>query len=232
MIKCLIIEDDLSNQIILRKKIERFYPELEIIEVIDNVTDAIAFLNKEKVDIVFSDMQIIGGTGLDVFRSLNKSIDFEVIYITAHTDFAIQAINIKASYYLVKPIEDNQLIEAMDRVLDNISKTSGTSGILISTKSRQLKLQFKSIYSLKSEGPYTRIFTSNKEILSSKNLGKYELELPKNLFFRAHHSHVVNMEKISKITLGKNAQLELDNGSLIPIAQRRLKELKSHLKET
>lgn len=145
MIKCLIIEDDLSNQIILQKKIEKFYPNIEIVDVIDNVKDAIAFLNKEHVDIVFSDMQIIGGSALDIFSTTSKPLDYEVIYITAHTDFAIQAINLKASYYIVKPIKDEVLIEAMDRVLDTIAKKSGSAGLMVTTKNNQFKLPFKNI---------------------------------------------------------------------------------------
>lgn len=230
MIKCIIIEDDLSNQIILQKKLEKYYPNLEVLTVIDNVDEAVAFLKKEKVDIVFSDMHIIGGTGLDVIKAVSKSLNFEVIYITAHTDMVIQAINTKASYYIVKPIKDKELIAAMDTVMNVITKRNGSSGIMIVTKSKQFKVQYNDIIALKSEGAYTRIYTEDKEIVSSKNLGKFESELPTDRFFRIHHSYIVNIEKISKLTSGRNGEVELVNGKTLSVAQRRAKDLRSLLK--
>jgi len=231
MIRCLIIEDDLSNQIILQNKLFRLYPEIEVIDIIDNVNDAIIFLKENEVDLVFADMHIIGGTSLDVFRAIEAPLNFEIIYITAHTDLAIDAINMKASYYLIKPIKDKPFRDGMARLLEIIDNKKGGAGIWISTKTEQCKIPFSSIIYMASDGAYTKIVTEDKDFLSSRNLGKFESELPKNLFYRIHHSYIVNLDKVKKVQFGKNSFVNISDDISLPVAQRRLKDLKTLMKE-
>jgi two-component system LytT family response regulator len=221
MISCVIIEDEIAGQQILLSKISNYYPECEVLEIIDNKEQAVAFLNNNKVDLVFLDVQIKGGTGLDVMNEVHEK-NFEAIFITAYDQYAIEALNASASYYILKPIRDLDFKKGMQTVLAKLKKSSSSTTILIPNKGSYSILKFEDIIYFESDGSYTKVLTSEECILSSKNLGYYEKILPAEQFIRPHHSYIVNLAKIQLLKKGRSGILEMKNGIEIPVSQRKM----------
>lgn len=167
MIKCLIVEDEQAGQQILLRKLTNLYPECNVLSIIDNKDEAVQFINNNELDLVFLDVQIIGGTGLDVLQECQKR-NFETIFITAYDNFAISALNENASYYLLKPIMDEEFAKGMSIVLDKIKSTKSPTKILIPNKGAYLPINLVDILYFESDGAYTYVVTSEERVLSSK----------------------------------------------------------------
>lgn len=224
MINCLIVEDEIAGQTILSKKINTFFPECKVNAIIESKGEAIDYLKDNAVDLVFLDVHLKGGTGLEVLMS--SEINFETVFITAHREYAIEALNNGASYYLLKPIQDSEFRKGLEIILERIKQKKVVSTILVSDRNIQIPIKVEDILYFKSEGSYSHIHTASNQFLSSKNIGYYEQLLTDN-FIRTHHSYLVNNKKISRLVKGRSGLLVLSNGDEIPVSQRRLNEFLS-----
>jgi two-component system LytT family response regulator len=230
MIRCLIVEDEFAAQQILLKKIAMYYPEVQVLDVINNKNDAVDFIDRNELDLVFLDVQIKGGTGIDVLQSAAKR-DFETVFITAYDQYAIEALNENASYYLLKPIRDADFQKGLSLILARINAKKESSFILVPNKGIQLSIRTEDIIYLESDGAYTSIVTNADTYLSSKNLGYYEKTLTTNHFVRSHHSYIVNLSKIQSLKRGRSGLLIMKNGIEIPVAQRRMNDFLEYFVE-
>lgn len=221
MIKCIIVEDEIAGQLILKKKLQINFPEINVLCVVDNVNEAVLQIDNEKPDLVFMDVQIKGGTGFDVLERL-EYLNFETIFITAYDNYAIEAINKNASYYLLKPLSNDEFIIGVEKILERIKQKNGLPFILVPSKGIQIPLSLDDVYFLESSGAYTNINSETEKFVSSRNLGYYEKTLPPKQFIRTHHSFLVNIHKVEKIIKGRSGTLIMKNGVEIPISQRRI----------
>jgi two-component system LytT family response regulator len=221
MIKSVIIEDEKASQELLAMKLAVLFPEIKIIKVIDNVHEAVACLSSSDINLVFMDNQIKGGSASDILDQLPAELPFSIIYITAFAEYAIEALNRGASYYLLKPFGEEDLKMAVQKVLhvfyenNNIIQISG-SGV------NQMVSISELVY-IESQGTYSIFHTeSGRTIVSSKNLGYFEVRLPSATFFRIHHSCIINMNFISSIQKGQHPKVILKtDGIQLEISQRR-----------
>ena len=231
MINCVIVEDEFAGQQMLTHKLKTLFPECEILAIIDNKVEAVKFLNSNKsIDLVFLDVQIKGGTGIDVLESIEEK-NFEAIFVTAYDRYAIDALNASASYYLLKPIRDDEFKKGMSIVLSKINKSNTSNTILIPYKGSYNAIKFEDIIYFESDGAYTNVVTKEERILSSKNLGYYEKSLPKDQFKRSHHSYIVNVKHLQLLIKSRTGTLRMINGIEIPISQRRMQEFMQFLQE-
>jgi two-component system LytT family response regulator len=237
MIRCLIVEDEFAAQQMLVKKIHTHYPEIEIVGIVDNKDDAVDFIDNNELDLVFLDVQIKGGTGLDVLQSCARR-DFEPVFVTAYDHYAMDALNENASYYLLKPIRDVEFCKGMSVVLTRIqlqkerdepSKDSGF--ILVPHKGMQQAIQTEEIIYLESDGAYTSLVTESGNYISSRNLGFYDKSLNPQQFIRSHHSFIVNISQIQSFKKGRSGLLLMKNGKEIPVAQRRMNDFLDYFAE-
>jgi two-component system LytT family response regulator len=116
MIKCVIVEDELTGQALLADKLKRLFPEITVKCIIDNKQEAVTYLNHNVVDIVFLDNRLKGGFGLDVIQQMEHP-DFEVIFATAYSQYAVEALNNGAIFYLLKPFSDADFSEAVEKAI-------------------------------------------------------------------------------------------------------------------
>lgn len=230
MIKCLIVEDEFAAQQLLIKKIELFYPQVAIAAVINNKDEAIAWINAQEPQLVFLDVQIKGGTGLEILQEVTYR-NFEAIFLTAYDNYAIEALNRNASYYLLKPIRNADFQKGMDIVLARISEKSSSDFLLVPSKGIQLSIHTDEILYLESEGAYTHVVTGNDRYITSKNIGYYEKVLPAKRFVRSHHSFIVNLSRIQAFKKGRSGVLILRNGTEIPVSQRRMNDFRDYFTE-
>jgi two-component system LytT family response regulator len=221
MIKCIIVEDEIAGQIILKKILKDKFPEINVLCVVDNVDEAVLQINDKKPDLVFMDVQIKGGTGFDVLKSIESS-NIEIIFVTSYEEYAISAINENASYYLLKPISQNEFKIGVEKILERMKQHKILTSILVSSKGLQIPMSLDFIFFLESQGSYTYINSESEKFVSPKNLGYYEKTLPPKQFIRTHHSFLVNIQKVEKIIKGRSGTLIMKNGIEIPISQRRI----------
>jgi len=240
MIKAVIIEDEFNALNTLDKLIKYTQKDIEVVAKIDNVTDAISFLKEEAPDLVFLDIELIGGNAFQILEAL-ESISFKIIFTTAYDEFAIKAIKFDTIDYLLKPIDSEELSECIDRfrvgykkeqvyknALDKVSeinKKEIDKTLLIKTADAQYFLQTKDIVRCQSDGAYTIFYTVDKKIMSARNLKYYENILSEHTFVRIHQSHLVNIKYIR--TINSNNTVYLTNDEVIPVATRK----KSYLKQ-
>lgn len=240
MIKAVIIEDEFNALNTLDKLIKYTQKDIEVVAKIDNVTDAISFLKEETPDLVFLDIELIGGNAFQILEAL-ESISFKIIFTTAYDEFAIKAIKFDTIDYLLKPIDSEELSECINRfrvgykkeqvyknALDKVSelnKKEIQKTLLIKTADAQYFVQTKDIVRCQSDGAYTIFHTVDKKIMSARNLKYYENILSEHTFVRVHQSHLVNIKYIKK--MNSNNTVHLTNNEVIPVATRK----KSYLKQ-
>jgi len=219
MIHCAIIEDEDQEQVLLQTLIERLYPEIVIDTIIDNVKQATEFLTQSRVDLVFLDNHLKGGYGLDVIKNTIHQ-GFEVIYETAYSDYAIEALNKGAAYYLLKPYSEFQFKVAVEKAIRKINEKNR---LLVISSGHDGILKLDDILFIHSDGPYTHfILKDNPRVMASKNLGYFEKRLPENIFFRTHHSYIVNIDHVKKVEKSPTLKLVLSDGhTRIPVSQRK-----------
>ncbi|WP_047245767.1 LytR/AlgR family response regulator transcription factor [Maribacter thermophilus] len=240
MIEAIIVEDEFNALNTLDKLIKYTQKDIEVVAKIDNVEDAISFLKKRTPDLVFLDIELIGGNAFQILEALD-SIAFKLIFITAYDEFAIKAIKFDTIDYLLKPIDSDELSACLDRfrevfkkeqvyksALDKVAEINDKEiqkTLLIKTADAQYFLQIKDIVRCQSDGAYTVFHTVDKKIMSARNLKYYENILSEHTFVRVHQSHLVNIKYIK--TIGSNNTVCLTNDEKIPVATRK----KSYLKQ-
>ncbi len=237
----LIIDDNTSIREGLRIMLEAQGIEPSTIKEASNVQQGIAAIKQQQPDIVFLDVEMPDGTGFDLLKSL-QPIDFQLIFITAHNHYAIKAFEFSAIDFLQKPIDEDELQRALGRARQALNRQDMEQQLkILSENLHNLHLQEKkialrdqeNIYFVKvqdivqcqANGAYTLFhFDDQKTIIVSKTLKEYEEMLTPYLFFRAHHSHLINLNKIKQFNKLDSCLVMLD-GSKIAVSVRKKEEL-------
>ncbi|RQO29682.1 hypothetical protein DBR32_15610 [Taibaiella sp. KBW10] len=245
--KVVIIEDEISCQQYLKQILLDNIAGIEIMAIIDNVPDSITRLKELKPDLVFLDVEIKLGSGFDILRSIDDR-SFEVIFTTAFNTFAVDAFRCSAVDYLLKPLQINQVIEAVNKVKRTNNRTNSPDlidKILLRLQSHSMQKNKLIIYTTEgmefvetsdimfseAKGNYTDVWLSNgTKITASKKLKEIEESLPVQSFFRVHNSYIVNLDFIKKYHKGRNGYLSLLNGKGIPVAESRKEDFMEWIK--
>ena len=246
MIKALLIDDEQKARNVLRHYIETFIPNISEIREASSVDDALLTLESYTPQIVFLDIEMPHRNGFDFLKSVQE-IKFEVIFTTAYNQYAIQAIRFSALDYLLKPVDPEELVAAVQRfeemaketkeredlyknLVENIGKKD-INGFRIAVPSME-GVQFfnvTDILRLEAEGSYTRIvLTNRKPFVASKTLKHFEEMLDDFNFIRTHKSHLVNQEHIKGMTSDREFVV-LSDDSKVEISRRKKEEVMQHL---
>lgn len=240
MIKALLIDDEKDARQILRILIEKYYNDrIEIIGEADDVDPGIKAIEKLQPDVIFLDIQMKTGTGFDILMKLKK-IPFEVIFITAHNQFALEAFKFSAFGYLLKPIKRadlNDIIVKLEKQLDGkkrdisnrlkiLIENYGDDGeikkLIIPNIEGFQVVKISEIIRLEGERNYTKfILTNNKKITTSKNLGEYENLLNSHGFFRIHQSTIVSLRHVSAYLKTDGGIIETSDGAQSKLSRHR-----------
>lgn len=242
MIKTLIIDDEHNASEFLEKMLKRYFPnKFHICQTCDNIDDAVILIEQCQPELVFLDIQMPQKNGFELFK-LVKDINFEVIFTTAHSEYAIEAIKRSALDYLLKPINQIDLLGAINRFEQKNNKTkqekrldllienldSGETAhkkIAISTESGYEFIKYNTIIYLEAQSNYTKFYlTNNSSLTTSKTLKYFEEILPSSLFFRVHKSYLVNLNFIKRFTKGDEQIIELITGHKLPVSIRKKDE--------
>jgi len=240
--RTLIIDDEQNVREALKGLLRLWSPQTEVLGEAAGVSEALEKINALKPDLIFLDVEMADGTGFDLLKQLPER-DFEVIFATAHQHYAIGAIRMSACDFLLKPIDPDDLVAAIERAKTQLKLHGGdpidvmlqhASGI----KDRIVLKDLENIYVLKiqdvihceADGRYTRFHVKDqpRPILVSTNLKEYDMLLSSHEFVRIHHSHLVNLNHILKIDK-VNLTVHLTEGQKVPISVRKKDELMKRL---
>lgn len=244
-----LVDDEPSNSELLQHFIKKYCPRVDVVGCADTKEDAIQIIPQLKPDILFLDIILDEGTGFDVLEAIHTD-DLQVIFVTAFDEFAIKAFKYNAVDFLLKPLQIEDLILAVNNAEDRIGKNqflenNRLQALMNAVSSEKInqdfiaiptieKIEFlktNSITYCKSDGKYTEFHSVNSKMLvSSKNLGEYEQLLDEAVFFRIHNSYIVNLNYVVNINKAAGNYIELENGTSLPIAKRRQESLHKFLK--
>lgn len=247
--KVLVIDNEESIRESFISALRVFCPQIEHIEEADSIASGKEKIESYEPELVFLDVELGDGTGMDLLSQLEK-ITFNIVFITAHNKYAIDAFKYSAIDFLLKPINPEELIRSVHRAekkcnSDNLVKQLTVLKNEYSNTSRQDKKivlsEHDSIHIVKSsdiiycssEGNYTTFYTSTSEgkIVISKNMKVFEDLLSPIGFIRVHNSYLININKIEKYDKGDGGLLYVTGGIKIPVSQRKKELLMSLFKK-
>ena len=247
MLKAIIIDDEESARETLEGLIKKFIGEVDIVAQVESVDAGVQAIKKYLPDVVFLDIQMPLGSGFELFDKLPE-IDFEVIFTTAHDQYAIKAIKFSALDYLLKPINPTELREAVEKVRQRKEKGTSPKNMDVFVENiKDLSSQFNRIVLPASEGlivvtvkeivrcegekNYTTFYLlDGKKIVISKTLKEYENLLADFNFFRIFQSHLINLGYIKKYLKGRGGEVEMADGTVLPVSREKKKELLDKLR--
>ena len=232
---CLIDDESLCRDA-LRIFLETGCPEAVIVGEADSLARAIALLQQMQPDLLLLDVDLGDGTGFDLLNRFPQP-SFRVIFTTAHDEFALRAFRYSAVDYLLKPVDPEELVAAVRRVLvsgdtpsrqrqlQQLSHNTSTrtfERITLNTGSGLLFIQTAEIMRLEAQGNYSFVFLENGERhLAAQSLATFEEMLPAPPFFRSHQSHIVNTRFVRKLAKDDGDSLWMTDKAVVPLARRR-----------
>ncbi len=238
--KVLIVEDEIDARKVLQYLINELFPSLQIVGQTGSVSEAKQLILTSHPDLVFLDVQLEDGTGFDLLNDCS-ALGFQVIFTTAYSNFALNAIKYSAIDYILKPVNPDELKRAVEKVIKIkekeveyemlktvVKKQQNTAKISINTAEQTYMLPIDDIIRLEADGAYTTIITRDKRVVASKNIKYFENILPANLFVRPHQSHLVNKSFIAEIN--RRGKLLLLNNEEVPISFRKKSMIRNLLK--
>ena len=239
----ILVDDEKNSREILQNYLVKYCPNINVVGQAENINEALELTKKNKLDIVFLDVEMPYGNAFDFIEQLTNP-EFEIVFVTAYDHYAIDALNSHAAYYLTKPISIDNLIKAVsfvteikekESLLQNqvlVPKTKFIEGkISIPTQNGFEVLDMQSILYAKADDNYTQLFLQNNtKKLVSKTLKYFEDALANNGFVRIHKSYLVNINCISKYNKGKGGTITLNNGKELSVSASKKSTLLSYFK--
>jgi len=228
-IKGIIVDDELSGRENLKTLIENYCTEIEIIGTASSSVEAKQMLEYLTPDVIFLDINMPVLDGFDFLENIDCS-KFKIVFVTAHTEYAIKAIKAKAVDYLLKPINIKELQQSVKRLM-NCSDLQPNDNLVSSKQTDKLVLPFSygfkvmntdEIIRLEAEDCYTHIVSTNeKKLTVSKTLRDFEDRLPGKYFFRIHKSYLINFNHIKDYSKLDGGFITMSDGAKIQISRRK-----------
>lgn len=238
MINAIIIEDEKKSREVLETLVKSNCPGVSLIDSAGSVAQGVELIRKVNPDLVFLDIEMADGSGFDLLEQLPQS-KFEVIFTTASDQHALRAIKYSAIDYLLKPIDAEELKNAVDKIqkkqssadnlenlqflLQNLRKPAEQySKITLPTGNAYEIVNVKDIIRCEADGSYTSFFLENKKkMLVSASLKHYEDLLPENDFIRVHHHHLININHVVRYLKTDGGYAVMSDGTQIEISRRK-----------
>jgi two-component system LytT family response regulator len=244
MVKCAIVDDEERARELLVHLLKAHCPQVQVAFTAKSPSEALRLIQNEEVDILFLDVEMEGTTGFDLLEQLEE-INFDIVFTTAHSEYAIQAIRFSAIDYLLKPIDPEELIAAVEKsssrkptrksetsteqikLLMQMIKHQDTvpNRITVPTLDGFIFLNVADIVHCLGETNYTNIFLNNgQKFLSSKSLKVYEELLSPYNFYRIHKSHLINLSYLKKYIKGDGGRVIMNDGTELEVSRRKKEE--------
>ena len=248
-LKTVLIDDEPRGISSMQRLLQINCPAVNVIGSFTDAIEAIDYVKFQNPDLIFLDIAMPVKNGFELLKEL-KGASFEVIFVTAHNQYMVEAFHFSAIDYLLKPVEDNLLIDAVERAKKRIEEKSGNKNIetflhnlkqsqspqkmrlcIPSIKGFQV-IELDDILYAESSGNYTNLHFLNKPMgCTSKPLHEYEKLLEDAGFVRIHKSILVNMLHVKEYLRGEGGSVLLSNGKEIEVSRRKKDIFLSRMKE-
>ncbi|MDP4261869.1 MAG: LytTR family DNA-binding domain-containing protein [Bacteroidota bacterium] len=240
MITAIIIDDETKGRLALREKLLGYCPQIKVLAEAASGEEAITLIQHHQPQLIFLDIEMPRMNGFEMLNDLPEK-NFHIIFTTAYDQYAIKAIKYAAFDYLLKPVDIEELITAISKIDATEINQTNKQVELLSQNMRLPKKQFSKlaiptldgltfyeindIIHLEANSNYTTIYLTNKiKITASKTLKDFEELLPEDIFFRTHHSHLINLNYIKRYMKGDGGQIEMQNGNFVDVSRRKKDE--------
>ncbi len=239
MINTILVDDEANSREILKNILEKNCPDIHIVDICKNVEEAYVSIVKNEPNLVFLDIEMPPQTGFDLLSKFSN-IHFDVVFTTAHNDYALQAIEFNCLSYILKPLSIEKVILAVEKVkskhqnlnqrkqLENLlynlnqSPNRQNNKIALPTLEGLEFILVSNIIRLEADGSCTRIFAKDgTNILTTRNLKEFETLLEGYSFCRVHRKSIININFISKYYKGEGGYVIMADKSNIAVSRRR-----------
>ncbi|MFK7786573.1 MAG: LytR/AlgR family response regulator transcription factor [Crocinitomicaceae bacterium] len=243
--KVLIVEDEFNSRRLIRKLLEDEFEDMVFLEA-SSVEEGIVLINEEKPELILCDIQLRNEKSFEIFLNVENQ-GFELIFITAHSEFALKAFDLGAAQYILKPVNRTKLYAAVEECIkriklrevnDNVKPAAATeltalNKIMVPGNQTSKIMHVEDIIFCKADGVYCKLYLEGgKEELLVKPLGFIEDKLSNHPhFFRPHKSFLINLNKVTAIS-GDKSMLTLKNNQVVPVGRSKKGELQELLKNT
>lgn len=239
-LNAILIEDESNSREILRNYLAKYCPNVHLVGEADSIGKGLALIESKSLDLVFLDVEMPFGNAFDLLDQLPERT-FETVFVTAYDHYAKDALNHHAAYYLTKPINIDELIKAVEYVVEVRQKENALENGVLQSKAKSANgkitlpqqdgfqvLNVSDIIYCKADDNYTEIFLEDKRIVVSKTLKYFEEALSSYAFARIHKSYLVNIDEVVKYRKGKGGSVVVSNGKELLVSASRKKELLSY----
>ncbi len=236
-IKAVIIDDEQDGRSVLNTLITKNCSWIKVVALCDSASSGQKAIESFKPDLVFLDIEMPFGNGFSMLEKFT-TIDFEVIFVTAYSHYAIKAIKFSALDYIMKPIDEKELVAAINKFSQQTSKmnnervslfmkniktdvSGGFKQIALPTREGYIFVSLDDIIRCEGDGNYTAfIFLNGEKVLVSKTLKEFESTLSDFNFVRVHKSHLINLKHVKKYIRGEGGTVFMVDNSEIEVSRR------------
>lgn len=248
MIRAIIVDDEPNCLDVLATLLQRYCPEVTVVATCPSAEDALTVIAKDNVQLIFLDIEMPHMNGFELLQQIPRQ-DIQVIFTTSYDQYALKAIRFSALDYLLKPVDQEELQEAVRKANQRLSPALPQQLEILLQKlnspSRQIDrialptmeglqlLPVDAIISCASSSNYTILsLKDNQRLIVSRTLKEIEEMLSDYSFLRVHHSHLVNLNETRKYIRGEGGQLIMSDGSSVDVSRSRKDELLKKLQGT
>jgi len=247
MIRAVIVDDELKGRETLRTLIMRHCKGIEVVGMADSVASGVTLIRNAAPDLVFLDIEMPGGKGFDLLDKV-KDKNFEIIFTTAYSQYAIKAIRFSALDYLLKPVNPQELQDAVlkvaqllsastsnrrnvDALLSNLKENNEPKKLALPNTEGVAFVNLDEIIRCMADANYTGIYLmSGKKILVARTLKDYEELLSEDDFCRVHHAHLINLRHVREYIKGEGGTVLMSDGTRVEVSRRKKNEFLERLK--
>jgi len=244
--RTVVIDDEQNAVDFIISIIGEYCPDLEVTGKAHNIAEGIRIIENTKPELVLLDVEMPNGSGFDLLSHFPEK-DFDVIFITAFNHYAIKAIKFSAVDYILKPININEFIDSVSRVIRKRSddlmrnnerfrilmenlKTPTPSRLAIATSEGMEYLNPREIIRIEADRSYSWFYlTGERKLLVSRNLKEFQDLLGDRNFFRPHNSFLINLKFVKKFVRKEGGYIEMTDGSQVPVSRNRKDIFLAHM---
>ncbi len=237
-LSCIIMDDESRNVQLLKKLLLAYCPQVQVMAAESDAIKGLALIKELQPQLLFLDIEMPHINGFEMLKQL-EPVNFEVVFVTAYSHYAIEAFEHHAIGYLTKPINTEKLVAVVHAaagrieqkafsknlfsLIESSAKPAPVQKIPLSTANGLVFVKLSDIMYCESSGNYTSFYLTQetKPILVSRQLGEYEKLLPETEFTRIHDKYIINLSYIKEYIKGSGGDVVLENGKELPVASRR-----------
>ncbi|MFN3403109.1 MAG: LytR/AlgR family response regulator transcription factor [Cytophagaceae bacterium] len=243
MIRALIIDDAENARAALKGDIDHYCKNVRVVAEADSVESGFRKISDYAPDLVFLDIRMADGTGFDLLEKLKSEglYKLRVVFTTAYDQYAIKAFKYSAVDYLLKPVDPEELIKAVQKVKDasenvrndnldfllqSVRKKTVPDRLALNSQDKVQVVNIPDIIRCESQRNYTLFYlTGNRQVLVTKTLKEYDEMLEDNGFVRVHHSHLINLAHLKEFVKNEGGMAVMSDKSQVPVSTRKREQL-------